>query len=62
MAFIDLCHRENIGVIMDYVPVHFALDSYSLGRFGVVHFMNIQVTTLDILNGALIALIITEAK
>ncbi|MDY5213015.1 1,4-alpha-glucan branching enzyme [Intestinibacter sp.] len=34
MAFIDLCHRENIGVIMDYVPVHFALDSYSLGRFG----------------------------
>ncbi|MEI3234799.1 MAG: alpha-amylase family glycosyl hydrolase [Intestinibacter bartlettii] len=33
MAFIDLCHRENIGVIMDFVPVHFALDSYSLCRF-----------------------------
>lgn len=33
MAFIDLCHRENIGVIMDFVPVHFALDYYSLGRF-----------------------------
>lgn len=33
MKFIDLCHKENIGVIMDFVPVHFALDSYSLGRF-----------------------------
>lgn len=33
MAFIDLCHRENIGVIMDFVPVHFALDSYSLCQF-----------------------------
>ncbi len=33
MAFIDLCHKENIGVIMDYVPVHFALDYYSLAKF-----------------------------
>lgn len=33
MEFIDLCHRENIGVIMDFVPVHFALDSYGLGKF-----------------------------
>ncbi|MCH5273561.1 MAG: 1,4-alpha-glucan branching protein GlgB [Lachnospiraceae bacterium] len=32
-AFIDACHRNNIGVIMDFVPVHFAVDGYALARF-----------------------------
>ena len=29
-AFIDRCHRENIGVILDFVPVHFARDFFAL--------------------------------
>lgn len=31
--FVDACHRNNIGVIMDFVPVHFALDSYGLAQY-----------------------------
>lgn len=33
MRFIDRCHNENIGVIMDVVPAHFVKDSFSLGQF-----------------------------
>lgn len=28
--FIDKCHLENIGVLLDFVPVHFALNDYAL--------------------------------
>lgn len=28
--FIDKCHSENIGVLLDFVPVHFALNDYAL--------------------------------
>lgn len=31
--FVDLCHRSGIGVIMDFVPVHFAVDGYGLARY-----------------------------
>ena len=30
---IDKCHRANVGVILDFVPVHFALDDYGLAKF-----------------------------
>ena len=30
---IDLFHRSGIGVLLDFVPVHFATDSYGLARF-----------------------------
>lgn len=33
MQFIDMCHQNDIGVIMDFVPVHFAVDSYALARY-----------------------------
>lgn len=29
-AFIDACHQNQIGIIMDFVPVHFAVDDYAL--------------------------------
>ena len=32
-AFVDACHREGVGVIVDFVPVHFALDEYGLADF-----------------------------
>ena len=31
--FIAACHRNGIGVIMDFVPVHFAVDDYGLWNF-----------------------------
>lgn len=33
MELVDKCHRNGIGVIMDFVPVHFALDGYALKNF-----------------------------
>ncbi|MBQ1826603.1 MAG: 1,4-alpha-glucan branching protein GlgB [Erysipelotrichaceae bacterium] len=33
MMFIDACHQNGIGVIMDVVPVHFVKDSYGLVDF-----------------------------
>ena len=33
MALIDRLHHAGIGVIMDFVPVHFAVDDYGLARY-----------------------------
>ena len=33
MELVDLCHRKGIGVIADFVPVHFASDSYALADY-----------------------------
>ena len=33
MQFVNLLHKAGIGVILDFAPVHFALDSYSLREF-----------------------------
>jgi 1,4-alpha-glucan branching enzyme len=32
-AFVDACHREGIGVILDWVPGHFPKDAFALARF-----------------------------
>ncbi len=33
MNFVDKCHQNSIGVILDWVPAHFPKDSHSLARF-----------------------------
>ena len=31
--FIDVCHQNHIGVILDWVPAHFPRDAFALARF-----------------------------
>jgi len=37
MEFVDRCHREGIGVIVDWVPAHFPRDAHGLARFDGTH-------------------------
>ena len=32
-TFVEKLHQANIGIIMDFVPVHFAVDSFGLEKF-----------------------------
>jgi 1,4-alpha-glucan branching enzyme len=37
MDFVDQCHQQGIGVILDWVPAHFPKDGFSLSFFDGTH-------------------------
>ena len=37
--FVDICHQENIGVIMDWVPGHFCKDDFALRQLTASPYM-----------------------
>jgi len=36
-AFVDRCHAEDIGLLLDWVPGHFPTDAHGLARFDGTH-------------------------
>jgi len=36
-AFVDACHQNELGVIVDWVPAHFPEDAHGLARFDGTH-------------------------
>ena len=37
MEFVDRCHQEGIGVILDWTPAHFPRDAHGLAEFDGTH-------------------------
>ena len=37
MYFVDVCHQNGIGIILDWVPAHFPKDGYALSFFDGTH-------------------------
>lgn len=37
MYFVDYCHQHGIGIILDWVPAHFASDGFALNYFDGTH-------------------------
>ena len=42
MYFVDQCHLNGIGVILDWVPGHFCKDAHGLYRFRWVTYLFLQ--------------------
>src|SRR5579859_2267816 len=37
MYFVDTCHQNNLGVLLDWVPAHFPSDAHGLAMFDGTH-------------------------
>ncbi len=37
LAFVQRCHQQGLGVILDWVPGHFPMDDHGLARFDGTH-------------------------
>ena len=37
MHFVDRCHQAGLGVLLDWVPAHFAMEGHGLGVFDGTH-------------------------
>eukprot|EP01035_Chromulina_nebulosa_P057112 gene57112-biopygen40871 len=46
--FLDACHRQGLGVIVDWVPAHFPTDVHGLGHFDGTAAKTIDLVTTDI--------------
>ena len=51
-TLIDACHAADIGVIFDFVPVHFAVDEYGLKRFDGTALYEYPAAAVGRANGA----------
>ena len=69
MKFVDMMHQAGIGVIMDFVPVHFAVAGKRIYDGEVteyymmeLHYMNTIIKILERVNGEVATLFIPEEK
>lgn len=46
MYFVDKCHQNGIGVILDWVPGHFPKDAHGLAKFDGTHLYEYEDTRL----------------
>lgn len=51
MEFVNKLHEAGIGVIMDFVPVHFVKDNFALARFDGTRCMNTAIPVMPTASG-----------
>ena len=62
MELVDKCHQAGIGVIMDFVPIHFATDYYGLANYDGTQLYEYVQSDVQTVSGEHVILIIQEEK